>query len=512
MTGPVCYLGRTDHGDTIVEARLFVAGGESSWTPPQDPEGADNEGDDSLGQDPIETPRALAAWLAERLGDSGSLGSLVLDTEGSLCAWADRESATPRMLPAMVGGFADDENTTGPAALSTLLGPDHELPGAATLTAFAGDEADAPRVAVASIEDAPARVLIDELDAQGLHAREVISVWEAMARVWDPGSPGAVGGREGGAIVADSACVAAVVLVEPEGRAVWTWSLRGELLCAGTIRVPSNTDGVPEFADEQAARLAADWIAWSAELGRGPERVVWIGEQTPPMTVVSKAWPAATVDALELDDPVAATLERVVAGAAPQTHLGPLAALSERPGRSHRKAFRWAAALMAAAGVLFGVWGIRASGAAKETQERRDEVLGGWTARVSEVEPSAVELNAGVTILNLRAVHEELTGAPAEPTEVAELKDVMIELENISLVVSQIEDLELRDLRVDQITGNLSVTVPGIQEFEALQEAFEFIGSKLNWSAPQGPQREGERIRATFQGNWIEPDEQGGGA
>jgi len=509
VSGPVCYLERDEGGDAIVRARLFAPGGETSWTPPARP---DRDNDESIDIDPLEVPAALAEWLSNKVGPGGALGAIVLDPTGSLCAWTDSVNAGARLLPAAVSGLGADDDHAGPGTLSALLGPDHESPGAASLAALEPEAAERGegRTAVVSVEDAAVRVLIDELDRLGVTVAATYTLWEALARVWGPGSPGA-GGAEGGLIVADSAVPAAVVMHAGSGLLAWCWTLRGRVRCGGAMRTPVIEDEVGEsaaaFGAEDAGRLASDWLGWAAQLGAGPERVVWIGPRAPVGSALGRLWPGATTDAATFDDPIAETIGRLEPGDRQATGQRTLDSLANRPGRAHRSASRWVTIAMLIVAALAGVWGLRAGGAAGAAGDRAAEIRAAWKDRAREIDPNADA--PGQTILTLQAIRDSLSAARAAPEEMVEPLDVMYEVENISLVLGGAPEAELVTMRVDQIRAQLVVLVPSLAEYEAIEEGLASIGGSISWQGRA--QEEGGKLRGTFTGTWI-TETPGGGA
>lgn len=501
MSGPVCYLERDEGGDAIVRARLFTPAGEASWTPPETPE---RDNDDSVDIDPLEIPIALAEWLSEKVGPGGSLGAIVLDPTGSLCAWTDAVNAGPRLLPAAVGGLGEGDDHAGPGTLSALLGADHEAPGAASLAALEPEAAERAegRTAVVSVEDAAVRVLIDELDVRGITVAASYTLWETLAQVWDPAAPGA-GGAEGGLIVADSAVPAAIVMHTESGLLVWCWSLAGRVRCGGAMRTPVDDGDGAGFDTEDAGRLASDWLGWAAQLGAGPERVVWIGPRAPVGPALGRLWPGATTDAATFDDPVGETIGRLV----PSSRSGTLESLSNRPGRAHRSASRWVTVAMLILALLAGLWGLRAGGAAEAAGDRADEIRASWKDRAREIDPNADA--PGQTVVMLQAIRDSLQATRAAPEEMVEPLDVMYEIENIALVLGGSPETELVTMRVDQFRAQLIVLVPSLAEYEAIEEGLASIGGSLGW---QGRAEEVDgKLRGTFAGTWIE-DKTGGDA
>jgi hypothetical protein len=285
---------------------------------------------------------------------------------------------------------------------------------------------DRRRLALLAVPDLAARLLIDELDRLGIEPYSVTSLWHLMALAWEPGGadaaaadarraasrPGAppatrtpstksnakANGTTNGtssvvdadtsangaaalspealsvdpsalAVATDDAPgtspVCATLLVDTQGHLAWSWSRRGQLLAAGSIRLrrsvvesaetassvvqlaqlaPSAASAAPAPAPATAAsgesggtlaltelsrsdigRLVGDWLAWSLELGVAPSRVVGLArpdlicggldDDLPGVSAIvagvralARAWPGTVATAQAHDDPVAETL------------------------------------------------------------------------------------------------------------------------------------------------------------------------------------------------------------
>lgn len=290
------------------------------------------------------------------------------------------------------------------------------------------------RYAVLAVPDAPVRVLLDELDAKGIEVDRVMSVWHALAMAWDGAHAPSARGR--GAIDSD-AVPAATIAVEQSiggGRLVWAWTRSGELVAGGSMRlshvvqkpiepaapigplestdlatpeigtqarrVSEEVESTPsiEFTTEDAGRLAMDWLAWSAQLGHCPRRVVCLsvpslqaGGRGPQglLAMLGRAWPGATIDGAIHDDPVGATLGRLAGlgndaeaanlpTAQADTSPLPLSArprealigLSTRPGRADRRMYQWIGAALVGASALVAALGYQVYRSLDEARSR----------------------------------------------------------------------------------------------------------------------------------------------
>src|SRR5262249_27711373 len=154
--------------------------------------------------------------------------------------------------------------------------------------------------------------------------------------------------------------VIGVVMIEPEQRAVWSWSRGSRLLAGGAValaarkapgaeaesRAESRVDRpaqAPEtkadWTTRTAQRLALDWLTWSAQVGGTPSRLVVIGAGAEDFSkVLTSGWRPMPVKCIEAADPVAPTLVAATQAwqkldAQPRPRLR---GLSDRAGRAVR--------------------------------------------------------------------------------------------------------------------------------------------------------------------------------
>jgi|GEM_PF-637779 len=436
--GIVCYVTRSGSGSMIRGLRLVAAGLAREWTAP---EAQSVSSVDSDGPSPaVGAARAGAEFIAQTLAQVGMkrLSAVCLDADGAVCAWLSAPSPEASIVRATIEQSSLEADASGAGVgAARLLSLSTAAPGTGSIsdvsvqalaTPSRGIEggraaggagtgggvrgfasrlrpgksverapASKERYAVLAVPDAPVRVLIDELDARGIEIGAVVTLWHAMASGWDPGA------GEG-----ESAPPTAVVLVEPEGRLVWSWSRGGELLAGGTMRLstfsaraepgkalapvdggaagggaPAHAGVSVDFSVADAGRLAMDWLAWSAQLGQCPRRVVCLASPNTGSSasgdgpavlgrLLARVWPGTTIDAVVHADAVGATLGRL-AGLGPrpshpstaetnardalppgQRPRSALTDLSTRPGRADRAQYRWAAGAMVALALLVG--------------------------------------------------------------------------------------------------------------------------------------------------------------
>ena len=553
MSARVAYFERTDRGVRPVGVRLV---GDRTDETHHCREG-----------EPIAALNEAAAWIREHLPRNGGggralLNVLCVDIDGALCSWLTAPSGEARVIGTLARqgatdwGADGDEGESGSARAPAVLAAYAGVPGEASLQALgapADAKAHAPRkqgkgapaqvesklrVPVLAVPDSAARVLVDCLDAEGVRVDVVCSLWHAMSAAWDPAGPASAGvvrgaGSRPAEVVAESTVVSASILVEPAGRLLWAWSRAGGLIAAGSmrLRIERTADGAPGLVRVRradTARLAAEWMAWSAQLAMAPSRLtcvtpeLWAGEDAGDGALdaaglgvaLGRALPGATVDLAVDSDPVGTTLRRVAAGAEASAEAGAIDAssrvegstslvdLSRRPGQSHFRLHLWAALAIAmgAAGVGALAWKFRAEAAGYREAARRTATQARDLFQGANLGPAypGKELE---TVMSKVATLEQAT-KPIKATEAA--MPVLAELETLSLVLG-IPDIEIESIALDsRLSNRIIVTVPTLEEGEALLGALRSVsGSRLSdWSANCAPPGANGKSKCTCSASW----------
>lgn len=437
MSGVFAFLERWGGGAALARVRLVDARDQRLWTP--SPPAANTPPDDP--ENIRVAIREAAEWIAKQLGDQAQRGVLTicLDADSARCAWLSSPSPEPRIVRAAVMGAVtaggDDTGAATPTFWSTQqagLGLDLSVQalGSQTPAQVTKPQRGEPpqsearlRLAVLAVPDLAARLLLDELDHLGVVVHSVTSLWHAAALAWDPSRADDLRGgtlastASPDPLLSAAEPVAAVVLVEPAGRLVWSWCRGGVLLAAGTMRlrrvapatqelalVPAsdepasvNTDAPTEldidFSDADLGRILADWLAWSLQLGLAPARIVGLGPAHLTNSLRSPArgsvgigavtaalatqWPGTAATAAAHDDPVKATLMHLAEAFRGSAEILPrsqaLAELAARPSRKTRRMHWWIAAATAAAVFVLAaiVWRLERAGSALRAHAER---------------------------------------------------------------------------------------------------------------------------------------------
>lgn len=541
MSGRVCYLGRTDRGDRLAVVRLVGAGSDQAW--------------DAFGAvDAVGVRHEIgeaAAWIAERAsrgdGPRGEVEVVCVDVEGGTCGWVTSPSAETSVVAAAVAGVEGDawggETGNVEATVQALAGAPAKAGVLAGVRRRSGKAAPEParKLAVVRVPDVPVKLLVDALDERGVAVGRVMSLWQAMALSWDPSGPAASGDAvRGERVVASSSAVSAVVLLDPSGRLVWSWSRDGELVAGGSIRLaPERTTEDPggrlpasssvHLGPQEVGRLINDWIAWSLQLGQVPVRVLCLGPEgaeeadglTPAAlgSSLGKAWPGATVDLVVHEDPIGATLLRLartdwVAGEAEEERTT-LVALTRRPGRSHRAMFRWAAlAVLAGAlglvGVAWRAWstGEKALKVANAAEENVKSIVSRAAPPKNQVEQAIFDASPRA-YLEGKIRDKRLSLSPTGGLEAA--KPILPELETLSYVLAM-KGVEVEDLQLQSTLAMVYVVVADTPTYENVMSALGDIGgSHITWKSTFSGPVNGKQ-RYLLEGSWKKAPAPGGGA
>lgn len=426
MSSAVAYLERAGSGSTLRGVRFVHARGQSVWSAPAAPSPGNVAPVAPTAESVRRATAEAAGWIAAQLKElPGSTDLLVcLDADGARCAWMNTAAGDDKALADTISAARadavsspDDPSHTGrslhwldtlePGADSTAqaLGVAVAAPPKARGTGgrpfSRRPEAAKPRMAVLASPDLVARLVLDELDARGVEVRQVLSIWHAVALAWEQDGaeaaaadarvtatarrPGTTRGAApvSGTVTAqpessiDQSALAPVwvsVLIEPGGRLVWSWSRRGALVAAGSMRLrrsvsapdappeggpPADVPRLPagsgvapaedggsensrpiatssaddlaivEIALSDAGRLVAEWLSWSLQLATVPSRLRVVGppaltcagfnEDLPGVPAaaalahhLTSAWPGAMGEPRVRDDPVLDTLRSLV--------------------------------------------------------------------------------------------------------------------------------------------------------------------------------------------------------
>lgn len=531
----MCYLARADRGDRPALVRLVGAGSDQTW--------AEFGATDSSG---VRREIDLAAaWVAERAGRGDGprheLELLVVDVEGSACAWVTSPSSDAVVIGAALSGEDGDWSRVTERTESTVQAlADPETRGARRGAAVADAAAPvdgARKLAVLMVPDVPARLLTDSLDERGVAIARVASLWQAVAQAWDPAGPGASGEPvRGERVVASSAPVSAVVLIDPAGRIVWSWSREGELMTGGAVRISAErrdetgngSMGATRVApirvgQAEIGRLTTDWLSWSMQLGVAPARILCLGpgssddpDTLTPAAIgaaLTRAWPGAAVDLVVHEDPIGATLMRLArtdgAAGQPGAPRTTLTGLTLRPGRSHRSLYRWAAlAVLAFSAALLGI-GWNAWNQWTKEREAADAALTNVRDVVTKAGKPKGDLELAEAQKEPRLYLQkkiDAKRASLNPTSgMTPAKPILPELETLSMVLVSSPGVQLEEIRLQPTNALMYLLIPDTRTFEELKESLRTIrGQHIEWRGQFGTDIAGKK-RYSFEGAWIKP-------
>jgi hypothetical protein len=483
---------------------------------------------------------------------------LCLDADGGVCSWVHSSSTDDEVVASLAregnsGEISERELASGSVGTPTsyVAGERDEstvqaLIGAAapprpSLLPTRGATAErARRLAVLATADVPGRLMIDSLDGEGVTVERTTSVWHALASAWDRKA------RPGEAEY--SRVVATVCLTrERDGgdRLLWTWSEAGELLVGGSMRIGTLRAGIEEPADgaivsgheqespslteAEQSRLVSEWLSWAAQTGRAPERVVCILPPLPENEAgISRAvafaqglgasWQGATVDLVTEQDPLGASLRRLVevldsSSAAPATPRSALTGLSRRPGRQHRRMFVWGSMTVAAVAAAMGLAAWRLDEQAQAARASADAWKIKWQELVQTYYPVAMEpprpgeppRQPPIEQIRNQIAKYQDDLKPADRAEAT--MPVLQELDSLSLLLGN-PDYHIESIELDSFRDvKLNLQINSLGEAEQLLESLKTIEglSTTTWEAkyPQGNRTEGnQKLRMTYTGQW----------
>lgn len=514
MSDRACYIRRTDRGARITQVRLLAERADESW----------NAGPASDAASAEAGAVEAADWTRDRLGETRSakrLDTVCLDVDGAVCSWVKGRDADADLIRSAVEGAdhsAPEDDALDAAPAPGVADRLPRLPLEVSYDILADPDAE-HRVGVIAAPDAPARLFLDRLDGLGVRVGRVITLWHALAEAWDPGAR--AGATDSAHIVATEHPPAAILAIDHnDGRLVWSWSQNGVLLACGSVRIRKNRPearnearrdeaGQAEVFEHDLARLAGDWLGWSAQIGVSPARIVVVGQagvggmsNAEIAQSLTHAWPGAVTDLVGCDDPVAETLRRTL-DARPINSFSPLA---DRPTRAHRGAYRWfAGALLVGAGCA-AVLAARFFARAGDARAQADALRAERTEVLTSVDPSLVMDPLPIRALEGRvAAIERRTGALRHENP----RPILDELDTLSLVLGA-PGVTLDELDIGDGFVTVKTRLEDIRAGEQLDQALHAISdSGLRWQDPSFSVRNG-RLEAIYMARWLEQKEDEG--
>jgi hypothetical protein len=526
LRGPTVYLERDPSGQRLVGLRLIGDQEEECYSVPED-------------ASPSEAVRFAAEWIRARLdAKSGDgIGMLCLDPRGAVCSWLDVPSSDDSVIKAAVRqkpAGAWGEWTSMPAMAGSDAVESLVPVGAASLEAL-GDNPTKPagqglvlkkkkdptlvnrRAAVLAMGDLPVRLMIDALDEMKIQVGQITSLWHAMASAWDP----AAEARDNDDPLVSSAKVdTAIVLVEATGRVQWAWSDEGRLVTSGTAMIEQDAfAGDDKACSFGSGRLAMDWLAWTAQLGRSPRRVFCLIDTEHGSAAgtgafgqaISKIWPSASVDLVPVEDPIISTFlrlqERTPGGKArrqiPSTQQ--MSTLANRPGRAHRGMYRWIAAAIMIGAVGLGVLGFKTRASGKDAVREAATISATTNSLIlSELGQNADPMFAA---MSLQTELDRLR-AEGQNTDFTPIRPVLLALEEISFWLANMNGIELSSLTIDQAINLVKLDADSTASAEAAPGMLK-NAQLINWNDGNIRTTASKTI-VNIDGFWRDVEEEGG--
>lgn len=516
MSERLCYIRRSDRGISLRGLRLVAGHTEDTWSvePSADPGLVLGAIDDATD------------WVRQRLANAShkQIDALVLDPDGAVCTWVKPEDADPAMLDAAIseGPIEHDPDELEPAAHNAVSERIPRLPRELDFEPLRSDQTSSgARAAIVAIPDVPGRLLKDAMDKQGIRPRRFTTIWHAMCTAWDP----AIGsGGDAQRIVSSDAPIAGVLAIDPvDARLIWVWSREGQLLCAGSMRLRRvHHDHEPRVMVRRTdiARLCADWLGWSSQLGASPTRVVVLGEPTThdveestpesehPLdaaqlgTMLTRRWPDATLDLMGEPDPIGSTLQRI-AQQERCAALGSLGGLEDRPTRAHRAMFRWSGLALTGAACVVLLLGLQFMSRARAIQSETHAIETSQTDTLRNYDPDL--MLSQIPVLDLETRRDQIARAQG-PIAVPRSKPILSALETLSFVLGA-PGFTTQKISINNRTASVTLRVNDIAQAEQISRSLRSIQDPLlSWNSSFNPVNRGQQIEVTYLARWNDTE------
>ena len=501
MATRVAFIQRQDRARRIRRVRLVGMQTAEVWTP------------DDVALDPADQLTAAADWIDQRLGaaEGPALTAIVVDAEGGVIDWlsapsADQQVVQAALARAAAGGPVDEDFEDFQTTSAGRFGRDATVADSTIQAAGAPTATGAGRLGAMTVPDADIRLLLDRLDARGRGAGRILSIWHALSCAWDP----TAADEDADRFAATDAPVTACILIDPDGALIWSWARAGSLITGGRMRLASaDSHGDVAVRAADLGRLASDWLSWSAQLGQAPARIICV---CPPLAEargalmpsqigesLGAAWPGASVDMAVPDDPVEATLDRLVR----QADLGRLAdpgdpgaalvSLSARPGRAHRAAYLAICLATLSLAAMLAVVAFRQFSAAASYERARAQVVADTRTLAQTVDPNITRDFR----FNLARKIEQFTGGPPV-TRTRQPRPILEELDAISLFIGEHgEDITLTEI----VLSSAAVTIKFTADETAAAEAVRATAANVAVNVRYLGNTQGDTV--SLVGTWL---------
>ncbi|MDX2115086.1 MAG: hypothetical protein SFZ24_05620 [Planctomycetota bacterium] len=435
-----------------------------------------------------ERAAAAAEWVAAK--SRRRLAAAVIDVDQAMCVWLKAPGTQEPVLAAALRASAQDWGDRFSAGSVQRLAKPEKLPAAPPFASLRGKKpAQAPEARGAAVLGMPVslvRIWLDELDARGVRADAVLSLWHALALAW--AAPGD----------APAAPPLSAEIARRDDRLLWVWRRGPALVAGGSVFTgrtaePAAAAEPPDTAqrtDSLERRLSLDWLSWAAQLGASPARIRLLGAEAAALRPgLAQRWPQAELAVEPAHDVVTQTLARLAAAPAAIDRDDPtlsLTSLSSRPTRAVRAQYRWAAAALvllagaiASVGHRFGRAAGALDGAEAEIRQQAVEIVANLD------DPKLTQTRNMVKALESRLVELQRREPPKLPPAP---KPIFQELRRLTEAVSRFEGATITQISFDSRANSVvQLSVPDRRTGEEIRLALQNApGASINWTEQAG--------------------------
>ncbi|MFG0258586.1 MAG: hypothetical protein ACF8GE_11850 [Phycisphaerales bacterium JB043] len=341
---------------------------------------------------------------------------------------------------------------------------------------------------VLALEDGPARLWFDALDRRGVMARDVLTTWHAMARVWGT----------------EDRCTLVVCEVSP-ARLVWALCEGGSLLVGG--------HGHLGEIHATVSRCTMDWLTWCAELGVEIETMRLVMASTSEFAgQCASRWSKVTIEQIKDDAPLERLLREISECDTPDEQMltnprRTLTSITHRSNRAHRRLIRVASLALVVLGIGVGIFGYRLHAIGQtHRREARNLENQNWQIlkRAMSLDDRTLADYRGRNLVPKQVLEGEVIlaqnetspiDAPPPPLPIFEENRILLEL------LSQMEGLEITGINIDDNQSVVTFKTESYAPGEDLHAALVSTETRIIWEEGN-PRGQPPALFWDFKGEW----------